>query len=91
MDWIAKAILAANDVKKEYPDIVAKVKVSGCCLTAIVVKTQVLESMKKETKEALMESLRYSGSVRDDRIFRYHDQLQQLLPVSSNNRYNIHM
>ena len=87
MDWITKAILATNGVKKEHPEVVAKKKVSGCCLAAIVVKTQVLESMKKETREALMDSLRYSGSARDDDIFRYHDQLQQLLPASSNNRY----
>ena len=87
MDWIAKVILAVNCVSKEFPEVVAKVKVSGCCLVVIVVKTQVFESMKKETKEALMNMLKYSGRAQDDRIFRDHYQLQQLLPVSSNSRY----
>ena len=87
MKWIADVVETVKQVPQEFPEIVAKVKVSGCALVAIVCRSNLLESITGDILQALVNILKYSGSSKKEHLFQCHKHLQELLPISSDNRY----
>jgi hypothetical protein len=84
--WIADVVETVKQLPQEFPEIAAKVKVSGCALVAIVCRSNLLESITGDILQALVNVLKYSGSCKEEHLFQCHKHLQELLPISIDNR-----